>query len=366
MTQKGSETTQKRVLTPRKARKVTQEFGEATEKFAQVPQKIDFLGDSSEFLGDFSDFLGDFSDFLGDFSDFLGGFSDFLGGFSDFLGGFSDFLGGLTQFLGGSSEFLGGFTEFLDEINDRLGDPSDRLDRLSEFLGGFRPPRHDFSAHAGQVILPQRDVTQGGVAAGCGPPPQGGAPVPMLSRWRMQEQHGGALGLSQVQYVFLELPKYRSGDDPQGTIDRWAYFFREAENLKVVPPALSQTPFREALEVARMAGFSSGELDLYDRAKIAEQDARGALSLAEQQGRAEGLREGRAEGLQEGRTEGLQEGRTEGLLEGSTEGLREAVRTLCQALDIELDAERESVLAALGAPELKELQARLLRERGWS
>ncbi|HEV7670714.1 MAG TPA: transposase, partial [Thermoanaerobaculia bacterium] len=101
---------------------------------------------------------------------------------------------------------------------------------------------------------------------------------------------------------------------------------------------------------ARMAGFSSGELDLYDRAKIAEQDARGALSLAERLGREEGLREGR----------------TEGLREGLTEGLREAVRTLCQALDIELDAERESVLAGLGAAELKELQARLLRERRWS
>src|SRR6185436_18600670 len=60
----------------------------------------------------------------------------------------------------------------------------------------------------------------------------------------------------------------------------WAYFFREAENLEVVPQALSEPPFREALEVARIAGFSSGELDRYDRAKIAEQDARGALSLA--------------------------------------------------------------------------------------
>jgi hypothetical protein len=27
-----------------------------------------------------------------------------------------------------------------------------------------------------------------------------------------------------VQYVFMELLKYSSGDDPQGTIDRWAYF----------------------------------------------------------------------------------------------------------------------------------------------
>ena len=167
-----------------------------------------------------------------------------------------------------------------------------------------------------------------------GPPVPGGAPVPMLSRWRMQEQHGGALGLSQVQYVFLELPKYRSGDDPQGTIDRWAYFFREAKNLDVVPPALSQTPFREALEVARLAGFSAGELDLYDRAKIAEQDARGALSLAERLGR------------EEGREEGLREGIEKGWRQGRDEGLREAIRALCQALEIKLDAEREAVLPA--------------------
>jgi hypothetical protein len=195
-----------------------------------------------------------------------------------------------------------------------------------------------------------------------GPSVPGGAPVPMLSRWRMQEQHGGALGLSQVQYVFLELPKYRSGDDPQGTIDRWAYFFREAKNLEVVPPALSETPFREALEVARLAGFSAGELDLYDRAKIAEQDARGALSLAERLGREEG----HEEGLREGVEKGLRQGREEGLRQGRDEGLREAVRALCQAFEIELDAEREAVLAGLGADELKDLQARLLRERRWT
>src|SRR5262249_49026250 len=48
--------------------------------------------------------------------------------------------------------------------------------------------------------------------------------VPMLSRWRMQEHHSGVVGLPQVQYAFLELPKYGAGDDPKGTVDKWAYF----------------------------------------------------------------------------------------------------------------------------------------------
>jgi len=106
-----------------------------------------------------------------------------------------------------------------------------------------------------------------------------------------------------------------------------------------------------------MAGFSAGELDVYDRAKIAEQDARGALSLAERQGIEKGERKGLEKGLRKGREEGRREGRVE--------GLREAIRALCQAFEIGIDAEREAVLAGLGAGELKELQARLLRDRRW-
>jgi predicted transposase/invertase (TIGR01784 family) len=112
--------------------------------------------------------------------------------------------------------------------------------------------------------------------------------VPMLSRWRMQEQHSGEKGLPQVQYTFLELPKYEGGDEPKTLIDKWAYFFREAKNLNVVPPALAAEPFRGALEVARTAGFSAEEWEAYERAKMAEQDARGALTVAHQEGELRG------------------------------------------------------------------------------
>ena len=120
--------------------------------------------------------------------------------------------------------------------------------------------------------------------------------VPMLSRWKMQEQHTGAAGLPQVQYAFLELPKYAAGADPQTLVDKWAYFFREAKNLDVVPPALSEQPFRDALEVARTATFTPGEWEAYERAKMAEQDARGALAVAHQEGHKSGLAEGEING----------------------------------------------------------------------
>ena len=125
----------------------------------------------------------------------------------------------------------------------------------------------------------------------------GGYEVPMLSRWRMVEQNSHKLGLSQVQYTFLELPKYAGGDDPRTMVEKWAYFFRETKDLDVVPPALSEGPFREALDVARTAAWSPAEWEAYDRAQMAEQDARGALVVAHGEGKLEGKLEGKREAL---------------------------------------------------------------------
>jgi predicted transposase/invertase (TIGR01784 family) len=128
-----------------------------------------------------------------------------------------------------------------------------------------------------------------------------GQGVPMLSRWRMQEQHGGARGLGQIQFVFLELPKYDDTRPPQSAVEKWAYFFREAGNLRMVPEVLAERPYREALEVARVAGFTEEEWDAYIRASMAIQDERGALALA----RREGVQEGEQRGEQRGEQKGL-------------------------------------------------------------
>jgi predicted transposase/invertase (TIGR01784 family) len=119
-----------------------------------------------------------------------------------------------------------------------------------------------------------------------------GPHVPMLSRWRMQEQHSGVAGLPHIQFVFLELPKYAAGSDPRTLVDKWAYFFREAGNLLAIPDALRHPPLLDALEGARTARFSREEWDAYIAAGMAIQNERGALSLA----RKEGLRDGRCEG----------------------------------------------------------------------
>jgi hypothetical protein len=54
------------------------------------------------------------------------------------------------------------------------------------------------------------------------------------------------------------------------------YFFREARNLEVIPPVLSKGPFREVLEIARRSTFTAAEWKEYERARMVEQDERGA------------------------------------------------------------------------------------------
>jgi predicted transposase/invertase (TIGR01784 family) len=108
--------------------------------------------------------------------------------------------------------------------------------------------------------------------------------VPMLSRWRMQEQESGVRGLPHLQFVFLELPKYAAGHDPQTHVDKWAYFFREAGNLMAIPEALREPPLLDALEGARTARFNREEWDAYIAASMAIQNERGALSLARREG----------------------------------------------------------------------------------
>jgi len=181
------------------------------------------------------------------------------------------------------------------------------------------------------------------------PPQPGGPPVPMLSRWRMQEQNHGALVLSQVQYVFLELPKYTKGAAATTTVEQWAHFFRAAENLEVIPPELADEPFRTALEQARTAGFTSAEWDAYDRAKVAEQDARGAISLAERQGEVRGEVRGFARGHEQ----------------GLADGLRRSIEEVCELLAIPLDASRRTEIGTLSREQLEALLARLKRERRW-
>jgi predicted transposase/invertase (TIGR01784 family) len=165
--------------------------------------------------------------------------------------------------------------------------------------------------------------------------------LPMRTRWRMTEQQTGAKELGQIQLVFLELPKYDATRPPQTMVEKWAYFFREADHLTVVPEVLAEHPFVDALDAARIARFTVSEWDPYILAGIAIQNQRGALAVAEKRGREDARRR------------------------GLEDGLRQSIEALCDALGIELTEPRRRELASLSVEELKALLARLGQSKSW-
>ena len=72
-----------------------------------------------------------------------------------------------------------------------------------------------------------------------------------------------------------------------------ALFFRDAENFDVIPPELDEDPFREAFEIARIVQLSDAEYELYEGQKMKEQDERGMLVKAREEGEEEGRRQER-------------------------------------------------------------------------
>jgi len=169
-------------------------------------------------------------------------------------------------------------------------------------------------------------------------PDASGAPsVPLVSHWRMQEQHGGRHGLSQVQYVFVELPKFPLDRVPTGSVEEWAYVFRLGSKLDVLPEALHDPATRKALEASRAAHFTAAEWETYDRAKVAEQDARGALQFAEARGEAR----------------------------GGARGLRVAIEMACELLGIGFGDDRRAAIEAMTAEVLETTLASLRRDRVW-
>lgn len=180
-------------------------------------------------------------------------------------------------------------------------------------------------------------------------PREKGSPVPMVSRWRLQEQQSGAVGLLALQFVFLELPKYEVEGPPRTTIEKWAYFFREAGNLTMVPEALNYPPIVEALDAARTATFTVDEWDAYIRAGMAIQNERGMLSLATKEGIALGEKRGEKRGLKK----------------GIDIGLRQAVRDICELLSIEITAEKDAEIERLDAKGLARLRDRLKQTKRW-
>ncbi|WP_130471784.1 Rpn family recombination-promoting nuclease/putative transposase [Candidatus Magnetaquicoccus inordinatus] len=140
--------------------------------------------------------------------------------------------------------------------------------------------------------------------------------VHCVSAHEMRETLSGESLLREILYYFIELPKFdRSWQSLDNLLDKWIYFIRFASSLEEIPATLAEPVLQHAFAKARLAGMNREELEYYDKAAMAVQDARGALELAVEEAEQRGVERGKQEGREEGREEGRQKGTAETLLQ---------------------------------------------------
>ena len=141
--------------------------------------------------------------------------------------------------------------------------------------------------------------------------------------------------------MFAELPKFDRGETDLPTLlDKWFYFLKHADDLRMVPTALESDPaIRHALAIANRAGMTPEELDAQEKREMFIQDQRGALTKALAQGKAEGI----VEGIEKGMEKGMEKGKKDA-----------SIAIARELLDL-LDAETISKKTGLSVAEIQAL-----------
>ncbi len=145
-----------------------------------------------------------------------------------------------------------------------------------------------------------------------------------INRSRVQDIETGENTVKDVEFTFIELPKFTKKEKELGTLtEKWVYFIKNAENLEVIPDNVDDLGLKSAYEEANQYTWTKEDLDAYDYDFMREEDARAAYDAALNNGFKKGL--ALAEKVKE---EALAEGKAEGKAEGQEIALEQTVLKL--------------------------------------
>jgi predicted transposase/invertase (TIGR01784 family) len=125
-----------------------------------------------------------------------------------------------------------------------------------------------------------------------------------ISRSQVRDIETGEQTLKDMEFTFIELPKFKLEMHELETLtEKWVYFIKNAENLDVIPENIHDKGLKSAYEEANVLTWTQDELDAYEYAFMREEDERARLDKAEQKGILKGIQEGIQKGIQDGKVE---------------------------------------------------------------
>lgn len=100
-----------------------------------------------------------------------------------------------------------------------------------------------------------------------------------ISRHKIVDIQTGENLISGIEFNFIELPKFNKKETELATIiDQWVYFFKNAENLEVIPENITDEGLKNAYQDAAKHNWTKAELEAYDYVSMREQDERGRIT----------------------------------------------------------------------------------------
>ncbi len=100
-----------------------------------------------------------------------------------------------------------------------------------------------------------------------------------ISRHKIVDIKTGENLISDIEFNFIELPKFNKQETELNTIiDQWVFFIKNAENLEVIPENVKDEGLKSAYEDADKHNWTKAELEAYDYALMREQDDKGRIT----------------------------------------------------------------------------------------
>ena len=120
--------------------------------------------------------------------------------------------------------------------------------------------------------------------------------------------------LKDINFNFIELPKFKKDLKECKTLtDKWIYFIKNAENLDVIPPDVTDEGLKEAYTESDKHNWTKDELDSYDYFLMREQDERGKVELAERRAEQKGIEKGLEKGIEQEKIQIAKEMKNDGV-----------------------------------------------------
>lgn len=118
-----------------------------------------------------------------------------------------------------------------------------------------------------------------------------------ISRSQVRDIETNERVIKDIEFNFIELPKFnKTQAELQTLAEKWIYFIKNAEGLKIIPENTQDEGLKNAYEEANQRTWTDIELHNYDYVYMREEDARAELDAAERKGMKKGMEKGEKKG----------------------------------------------------------------------